>query len=180
MFKQLAIGLYEPDPLFKELPIFRDLSSEGGDLPQFTEIALELNALTQKFSDEKFFQEIIIDYTRLFLAPGAPGKIYLSCWKDILGEDIVERYLKFIFDKGYEVERDVKDLPEHLSIVLEIYDDLEGNDKEVFAQEFLEPFFEEWCKIIENNSKTGFYKKLSKLLFIAWTKEKNGRRTENT
>lgn len=180
MFKQLAIGLYEPDPLFKELTIFCDLSLEGGDLPQFREIAIELNALTKKFSDKIFFQEIIIDYTRLFLAPGAPGKIYLSCWKNLLGEDVVERYLKFIFDKGYEVEKDVKDLPEHLSIVLEIYDDLKGDDKQKFEQEFIDPFFAEWCKIIEMNSKTDFYKNLAKLLFIAWENRKNEHRKEHS
>ena len=120
---------------------------------------------TQGTEDAKSFEAMLLDYTRLFLSPGSPpAKNYLTCWKDKLGDKILDEYLSYLGSRGFEVERDIKEPPEHIVPVLEIYELLEPEEKAEFFERFLSKFVLEWSLLLETEAKHEFYKELGRFL----------------
>lgn len=132
---------------------------------------------TQGTASSKAFKEMLLDYTRLFLSPGTPlAKNYLTCWKTKLGDNILEEYLSYLEKKGFETEKDIKELPEHIVPVLEVYELLDKEEKPEYFEKFLSKFILDWSKLLEVEARHGFYKNLGKF-FTEWAKleaKKNG------
>lgn len=53
----------------------------------------------------------------------------MTCWKTKLGDNILEEYLSYLEKKGFETEKDIKELPEHIVPVLEVYELLDKEEK---------------------------------------------------
>lgn len=121
----VLLGLFEPSQELRDMHVFLK-AAESLD-GQLAEKARRLDDLyTQGTQDAKSFEAMLLDYTRLFLSPGSPpAKNYLTCWKDKLGDKILDEYLSYLGSRGFEVERDIKEPPEHIVPVLEIYELLE-------------------------------------------------------
>jgi Nitrate reductase delta subunit. len=104
------------------------------------------------------------------------AKNYLTCWKTKLGDNILEEYLSYLEKKGFETEKDIKELPEHIVPVLEVYELLDKEEKPEYFEKFLSKFIRDWSKLLEVEARHGFYKNLGKF-FTEWAKleaKKNG------
>ena len=100
----------------------------------------------------------------------------LTCWKTKLGDNILEEYLSYLEKKGFETEKDIKELPEHIVPVLEVYELLDKEEKPEYFEKFLSKFIRDWSKLLEVEARHGFYKNLGKF-FTEWAKleaKKNG------
>ncbi|WP_290458291.1 molecular chaperone TorD family protein, partial [Turicimonas muris] len=86
----VLLGLFEPSQELRDMHVFlKAAESLDGKL---AEKARRLDDLyTQGTEDAKSFEAMLLDYTRLFLSPGSPpAKNYLTCWKDKLGDKILD------------------------------------------------------------------------------------------
>lgn len=165
----VLLGLFEPSRELRELHVFKQAAqSLKGEL---AEKALLLDDLyCQGTNDAQSFEEMLLDYTRLFLSPGTPAaKHYLTCWKDKLGDTILESYLSYLQSKGFETEKDIKEPPEHIVPVLEVYDLLNKEEKQEFFERFLSKFILEWSQHLETKATHNFYKELARF-FTEWFK----------
>lgn len=169
-FSLILLGLYEPDKELLEHQVFRRAAAA---LPEdLASQALKLEKLfAVNFQSEDSSNAFLIEYTRLFLSPGTPvAKQYLTCWKEELGERILEEYLNYLQEKGFEIEKDTQDLPENIATVLEIYDLLTDDEKGAYFQKFLEGFVVKWASRLENEASLPFYKELGRFIQI-WAKK---------
>lgn len=172
----ILLGLFEPEQELRELHVFKKAAEHLDE--ELARRAVLLDQLyTQGTSDAKAFEEMLLDYTRLFLSPGTPlAKNYLTCWKANLGDNILEEYLSYLEKKGFETEKDIKELPEHIVPVLEVYELLDKEEKTEYFEKFLSKFILDWSKLLETESNHEFYKELGKF-FTAWAEleaKKNG------
>ncbi len=165
----VLLGLFEPSQELRDMHVFLK-AAESLD-GQLAEKARRLDDLyTLGTQDAKSFEAMLLDYTRLFLSPGSPpAKNYLTCWKDKLGDKILDEYLSYLGSRGFEVERDIKEPPEHIVPVLEIYVLLEPEEKAEFFERFLSKFILEWSLLLETEAKHEFYKELGRF-FAEWSK----------
>lgn len=97
------------------------------------------------------------------------AKNYLTCWKANLGDNILEEYLSYLEKKGFETEKDIKELPEHIVPVLEVYELLGEEEKPEYFEKFLSKFILDWSKLLEVEARHDFYKNLGKF-FTEWAK----------
>ena len=137
----VLVGLFEPSNEIRELHVFNRAAESLED--GLAEKARLLDALySQGTRDKQAFEEMLLEYTRLFLSPGQPlARNYLTCWKNELGSNVLEDYLSYLQSKGFEIEEDVRELPEHIVPVLEVYELLDEEEKQEFFEKFLLFFF---------------------------------------
>lgn len=172
----ILLGLFEPEKELGGLHVFKKAAEHLDE--ELARRAVLLDQLyCQGTADDKALEEMLLDYTRLFLSPGMPlAKTYLTCWKTQLGDNILEEYLSCLEKKGFEIEKDIKELPEHIVPVLEVYDLLDNEEKPGYFKKFLGKFISDWSRLLEAEANHKFYKELGKF-FIEWSKleaEKNG------
>lgn len=172
----ILLGLFEPEKDLRELHVFNKAAEDLDE--ELARRAVLLDQLyCQGTADDKALEEMLLDYTRLFLSPGTPlAKNYLTCWKTQLGDNILEEYLSYLEKKGFEIEKDIKELPEHIVPVLEVYDLLDNVEKPEYFEKFLSKFILDWSELLENEANHEFYKELGKF-FTEWAKleaKKNG------
>lgn len=172
----ILLGLFEPEKDLRELHVFNKAAEDLDE--ELARRAVLLDQLyCQGTADDKALEEMLLDYTRLFLSPGTPlAKNYLTCWKTQLGDNILEEYLSYLEKKGFEIEKDIKELPEHIVPVLEVYDLSDNVGKPEYFKKFLSKFILDWSKLLENEANHEFYKELGKF-FTEWAKleaKKNG------
>lgn len=172
----ILLGLFEPETKLRELHVFKKAAEHLDE--ELAKRALLLDQLYyQGTADDTALEEMLLDYTRLFLSPGTPlAKNYLTCWKTQLGDNILDEYLSFLESKGFEIEKDIKELPEHIVPVLEVYDLLNNEERPEYFEKFLSKFIPHWSALLEAEANHKFYKELGKF-FIEWSNlegEKNG------
>ena len=82
-----------------------------------------------------------------------------------LGSNVLEDYLSYLQSKGFEVEEDVRELPEHIVPVLEVYELLDEEEKQEFFEKFLSNFILKWSSLLTEETTHKFYKELGKFFF---------------
>ena len=161
----VLVGLFEPSDEMRELHVFNRAAESLED--GLAEKARLLDALySQGTRDKQAFEEMLLEYTRLFLSPGQPlARNYLTCWKNELGSNVLEDYLSYLQSKGFEIEEDVRELPEHIVPVLEVYELLDEEEKQEFFEKFLSNFILKWSSLLTEETTHKFYKELGKFFF---------------
>jgi len=161
----VLVGLFEPSDEIRELHVFNRAAESLED--GLAEKARLLDALySQGTRDKQAFEEMLLEYTRLFLSPGQPlARNYLTCWKNELGSNVLEDYLSYLQSKGFEIEEDVRELPEHIVPVLEVYELLDEEEKQEFFEKFLSNFILKWSSLLTEETTHKFYKELGKFFF---------------
>ncbi|KCZ73336.1 putative component of anaerobic dehydrogenase [Candidatus Methanoperedens nitroreducens] len=120
---------------------------------------------TKEKSDEEFYNLIAVEYTRLFInaIPNVPCPPYESVYREgtVMGDstlDVLACYNK----AGLKITNNFHDLPDHIAVELEFLYYLAdtGNTEmhDSFMQKHFSKWFPEFCKRVEENDRTGFYR----------------------
>jgi putative dimethyl sulfoxide reductase chaperone len=116
----LAACYYQPGPEFAEEKLFDSMVDAAARLDD--ELTAEARRLRDDFASEDP-QELLIDYTRLFLGPiGAPAKPYGSVWLDGRSSLMQESTLAvqaLYAEGGFELGDDFHELPDHIAAEME-------------------------------------------------------------
>jgi putative dimethyl sulfoxide reductase chaperone len=116
----LAACYYQPGPEFAEEKLFDSMVEAATRLDAAQ--AAEARRLRDAFASEDS-QELLIDYTRLFLGPiGAPAKPYGSVWLDGRGslmQDSTLAVRALYAEAGFELGDDFHELPDHVAAEME-------------------------------------------------------------
>jgi TorA maturation chaperone TorD len=116
----LAACFYEPGPEFAEERLFESMAAAARRVePSLAEAVRQLG---EAFAAEDP-QELLVDYTRLFLGPtGALAQPYGSVWLEDGSSLMRESTLAVnaLYDEGgFELAEDFRDLPDHVAAELE-------------------------------------------------------------
>lgn len=116
----LAGCYYEPGPEFAEERLFESILDAALRIgPELGERAARL----QEAFASAVLQDLLIDYTRLFLgAPQALAGPYASAWlsgEPELMQDSVMALQELYEDGGFTIDPDFRDLPDHVAVELE-------------------------------------------------------------
>jgi len=116
----LAACYYEPGPEFVEERLCESIAEAAGRIN--TSLAEQAGWLAKAFEGEDL-QELLVDYTRLFLGPiDAPARPYGSVWLDDrhgLMQDSTMAVIALYDEGGFEIADDFRDLPDHVAAELE-------------------------------------------------------------
>lgn len=116
----LAACYYEPAAEFAEEKVFDAIvaAADGVD----AELGAAARRLAAAFTADDL-QTLLIDYTRLFLAPEGPlAQPYGSVWlggAQPLMQDSTLAVMALYEEAGFEVDEDFRDLPDHIAAELE-------------------------------------------------------------
>jgi TorA maturation chaperone TorD len=116
----LAACYYEPGPEFSEERLFDSMRAAAGQIDP------ELEANAMRLGKAYAFanvEELLVEYTRLFLGPGdAPARPYGSLWLETgksLMQDSTMAVQELYRAGGFELSDDFKELPDHIAAELE-------------------------------------------------------------
>jgi putative dimethyl sulfoxide reductase chaperone len=116
----LAGCYYEPGPEFAQERLFESMLAAAQRIDP--ELAEHARRLGQAFAAADL-QELLVDYTRLFLgAPQALAKPYSSVWlsgQPELMQDSAMELLKLYEQGSFEIDPEFRDLPDHVAVELE-------------------------------------------------------------
>lgn len=116
----LAGCYYEPGPEFVEERLFDSMLAAAQRIDP--ELAEHARRLGQAFAASGL-QELLVDYTRLFLGvPQALAKPYSSVWltgQPELMQDSAMELLRLYAQGGFEIDPAFGDLPDHVAVELE-------------------------------------------------------------
>lgn len=118
MCRYLSACYYEPAAEFAEEKLFDSLLNAAQRIdPALAAVALRLR---DAFATQAL-EDLLVDHARLFLGPAEPlAKPYGSCWLALpaAGDsppDILEMYR----EGGFEIDDELRDLPDHVAVELE-------------------------------------------------------------
>lgn len=180
--RYLAACYYEPDPMFAEEGLFQSLLDAArlldGDLAR---LALELKTAFEAASIE----ELLIDYTRLFLGPvNMRAKPYGSVWLEENTTLMSETSLAVIDmyrEGGFDMDEAFCELPDHIAVELEflylllfreheaeVAEDAEQLKTIVeLKQRFLDQHLSRWIgsftQTVSTEAKSDFYRTLAEI-----------------
>src|SRR3990170_7064092 len=129
----LAACYYQPGPEFAEEKVFDSMFDDATRI--HPDLAARARRLGEEFSAEGP-ESLLIDYTRLFLAPShIIAKPYGSVWLDgeeTLMQDSTMAVQELYQEGGFEINEDFRELPDHIAAELEflyllIYRENEGH-----------------------------------------------------
>jgi TorA maturation chaperone TorD len=116
----LSACFHEPAAEFAEEKVFDAIvAAAGGVAPDLGDVA---RRLSQAFAADDL-QTLLIDYTRLFLAPEGPraqpyGSVWLTGAQSLMQESTVA--ISALYEAGgFELAEDFLDLPDHVAVELE-------------------------------------------------------------
>ncbi len=116
----VAACYYEPGPEFEEEQLFDSMLAAAQTLDPG--LAQQVRLLGAAFVAEDR-QELLVDYTRLFLGPTqALAQPYESVWmtgERALMQDSTMALLELYEQGGFEIAEDFRDLPDHIAAELE-------------------------------------------------------------
>jgi TorA maturation chaperone TorD len=116
----LAACHYEPGPEFAEEKVFAAMEDAAARLDP--ELAVHARRLGEGFVAEPL-EQLLIDYTRLFLGPvEAVARPYGSVWLGAgegLMQDSTMAVLALYAEGGFEISEDFRELPDHVAAELE-------------------------------------------------------------
>lgn len=180
VYRMLSACYYEPDDAFLEEDIFGQL--EGALSVLAPEHASDAQALGAFFR-EAGYEELRIDYTRLFLGPfGIPAKPYGSVYLDggnVVMGDSTMAVLALYREGGFHVAEAFTEMPDHVAVELEFLyllnarlaeDHVESVERERLAGlgrsllgEHLGRWVVPFTEAVKRGACTDFYRKLSDL-----------------
>jgi putative dimethyl sulfoxide reductase chaperone len=120
MARLLAACYYQPGPEFAEEHVFDSMQSTASALDD------ELSASAQRLAaayDSAPLQEMLIDYTRLFLGPNETfalpyGSVWLTGEKSLMQDSTLA--VRALYEQaGFEVDENFRELPDHVAVELE-------------------------------------------------------------
>jgi len=116
----LAACYYEPAPEFAEERVFDAIVAAADGIAP--ELGATARQLAQAFTADDL-QALLIDYTRLFLAPEGPlaqpyGSVWLAGAQPLM-QDTTMAVIALYEEGGYELAEDFRDLPDHIAAELE-------------------------------------------------------------
>lgn len=162
--------------LFSQEDIFKSLTHAlGGVCPEAVAFSSEME---KAFSEAKE-EELKVEYARLFVGPyelKAPpyGSIYLDGERKVMGNSTME-VIKLYEEAGLVMDKDFKELPDHIAVELEfmyylIYKEVEALEKlekdkalaleetrNHFFNRFLSPWIPPFCEKIKEATDNQFY-----------------------
>lgn len=176
----LAACYYEPGAEFAEERLFDSMATAAGRIDPT--LAEQAGRLAAAFAGEDP-QELLVDYTRLFLGPiDAPARPYGSVWledRQGLMQDSTLAVIALYEEGGFEIDENFRDLPDHVAAELEFLylllfrhaeairnDDAQGAKscgrlRQRFLAEHLGRWVVPFCRAMEQGSQTAFYRELA-------------------
>lgn len=173
----LAACYYEPDPSFAEEGLFDAMAGVASHVDGALEEASV--RLGDAFAADRL-EDLLVDYTRLFLGPvDAPAKPYGCVWLgsgSTLMQDSTMAVLALYEEAGFGLTEDFRDLPDHVAAELEFLylllhrenGDPPGADearrlKARFLDEHLGRWADPFTEAVETHARTRFYRELAVL-----------------
>lgn len=178
----LAACYYEPGPELAEEHVFDSLKTAA--LSISADLAERAARLGAAHASEPL-QEILIDYTRLFLGPVQPlARPYATAWlsgEQSVMQDVAKMALDFYDEGGFTMAEDFRDLPDHVSVSFEFLyvllfkaaqarltgDGAAGDATEALHRRFLSQYLTRWlppfCAAAVAEARTGYYRDLAEL-----------------
>ncbi|MBU2591365.1 MAG: molecular chaperone TorD family protein [Nitrospinae bacterium] len=171
---------------------------EPSILNTFKELGLNIGEGFQNVGDGKLLEDLVLEYTRLFIGPGKHISTYESVWCDqdgsLWGKSTSE-VKRFIESSGLEYHADWTGLPDHVGVELEFMQKMikaealawEKEDKEMamsllqYEQKFMDEHIYKWippfCKKVAEEATLSFYKEIADLTgsFIEFDKKEISR-----
>ena len=177
VYRLLSACYYQPEEAFLEEGVFGQLKSAMAILAPDREP--EVAAMEDEFR-ESGCDELLLDYTRLFLGPfgilAKPyGSVYLDGENIVMGESTM-RALAFYREGGFEVAEDFPEMPDHVALELEFLyllnfrrgGEIDAGEqarldglKRGFLEEHLGRWIGELADAMRNGAKTRFYRQLA-------------------
>jgi putative dimethyl sulfoxide reductase chaperone len=182
MARLLAACYYQPGPEFAEERMFDAMQSAALALDD------ELSASAQRLAaafDSASLQELLIDYTRLFLGPNETfalpyGSVWLTGEKSLMQDSTLA--VRALYEQaGFEVEDGFRELPDHVAVELEFLyllkfreaealhrqDDAALADNAAQRRDFLATHLGRWIgpftAAMREHAQTSFYRELASL-----------------
>jgi TorA maturation chaperone TorD len=171
--------------IYLEEKVFKTLTSLLNTLcPDAAIFSAAMEETIQKYSNE----DLAVEYAGLFVGPfelKAPpyGSVYLDGGRRVMGDSTIE--VVRIYEKaGMVMDKDFKELPDHIAVELEfmyylIYKEMEaleksekekalafGETRNRFFNRFLSPWIPPFCEKIKETTDNHFYIALADCLSI--------------
>ena len=178
----LAACYYQPGPEFAEEKVFDSMLDAATRI--HPRLAAHARRLGEEFSAEGP-ESLLVDYTRLFLGPShIIAKPYGSVWLDgeeTLMQDSTMAVQELYQEGGFEIDKDFRELPDHIAAELEflyllIYRENEArrnDDPEALTamaglrKRFLDEHLGSWVgpftTAVRAGAQSGFYRELAEL-----------------
>lgn len=182
MARLLAACYYQPGPEFAEERVFDAMQAAAAALDD------ELSASAQRLAaafDSAPLQELLIDYTRLFLGPNEIlampyGSVWLTGEKALMQDSTLAA--RALYEQaGFEVDDGFRELPDHVAAELEFLYLLKFREAEALhrrddaalaankaqRREFLDNHLGRWIgpftAAMREHAQTSFYRELASL-----------------
>ena len=138
---------------------------------------------TNEVSD-KFLNDLVLEYTRLFVGPGKHIVPYESVYRgngDALWSETTVKVKNFIESSGLEYSSNWSGLPDHIGVELEFMQRLTCHEKEAwsvddketafhcleFEKRFIDEHLSQWvpvfCDKVKEESRVAFYVEMAEL-----------------
>jgi len=181
-YRLLSACFYLPQKeLYLEEGLFENLSMLFKRVcPDGVIFSIRMGEAIQKYSDE----DMAVECARLFIGPyelKAPpyGSVYLDKERRVMGDSTMD-VIKMYHEEGLSMDKDFKELPDHIAVELEfmnylIYREINTCVKskledairdfkiqEIFLKHHLGAWVPEFSKAVIENSKNHFYINLAK------------------
>ncbi len=133
---------------------------------------------------DKYLNDLVLEYTRLFIGPGKHISPYESVYRDngdALWSETTVEVKNFIESSGLEYSYNWSGLPDHIGVELEFMQRLTCHEKEAWAQEdkkqvirclefekrFIDEHLSQWvpifCNKVKEETRTAFYREMAEL-----------------
>ena len=133
---------------------------------------------------DNFLNDLILEYTRLFIGPGKHISPYESVYRDnedALWSETTVEVKRFIESLGLEYSCNWSGLPDHIGVELELMQRLTCHEKEAWAREdketairclefekkFVDEHLSQWvpvfCDKVKEETRTAFYGEIAEL-----------------
>ena len=180
-FRFLSACFCQPQKeVFIREGLFKNLSASlKQSCPAALSIAGDMEMAFIKYSEE----DLLVEYARLFVGPNeivAPpyGSVYLDRDRRVMGDSTME-VMKMYEEQGLAMDREFRNLPDHITAELEfmyylIFKEIEALEKsdlaptlnfikiqEVFLDRFLKRWVRPFCGKVKEGTDSGFYKALA-------------------
>lgn len=178
----LSACYYQPGPEFEEERVFDSMLNAASRID--TDLAVQARRLGEEFAAEAL-EDLLVDYTRLFLGPtNIIAKPYGSVWlddpKNLMGDSTMA-VLDLYNEGGFEIDRNFRELPDHVAAELEflyllIYRENEARQtgatetlemisrlKKRFLAEHLGRWIGPFTAAVGDGARSRFYRELARL-----------------
>ncbi len=180
-YRLLSACFYQPEKeVFLQEGLFENLASLLKEVsPEASIFAAEM----QKVFLISGEVDLNVDYAKLFVGPNellAPpyGSVYLDGERRVMGDSTME-VIKMYEEQGLSIDREFRNLPDHITAELEfmhylIFREIEAIERsdiaaalnfikvqELFLNRFLKQWIQPFCNKMREGANSGFYRSLA-------------------